>query len=511
MALVNSSPVAAARGRVPSVWLSAAVLAACAAFMFLDARTTPIVLWDESRIAVNALEMYASGRLRLVTTYGFQPDLWNTKPPLLVWLMDASVSVFGPSEWALRLPSAAASLGVLVLAMSFTRRVTGSIRAGALAAVLLTLSLLFFGEHGARTGDYEALLAVTTLGYLYVLFFALHRRRPAARAVMLAGGLVAMACLTKGIAGLLPGVGVATYLALTGRWARPLRPVYLASAVLAAALVGGYLLLRERAAPGYLHAMLFNDVSGRFNAALDRHNGPPWFYLSLLFADGAFSAGLLALLTPLALIGARGRVRLGLLYNLLTAAGVLAVLSLSATKLSHYAMTACAPLAIACAIAAHRGLEVLGRMVASGQVRQTTSRVICGLALAMLALGAARAAQARLAWMPKREFYPEASYGQLFRALAGQGVTAVIVADEGVVRHGVVAEGVPTDYDPLLDAYRLMARSWGLRVDRTTPAQLEAQAPGRVVATCDVDLEPRVHALGAPISTLSGCLAVRRR
>jgi hypothetical protein len=75
--------------------------------MFIDLRPVPIVLWDESRLAVNALEMHLRG-LSLVTTYEFSPDLWNTKPPLLIWLMQPGMAAFGPSEWTVRLPSLAA-------------------------------------------------------------------------------------------------------------------------------------------------------------------------------------------------------------------------------------------------------------------------------------------------------------------------------------------------------------------------------------------------------------------
>ncbi len=109
--------------------MPAVALVVAALFMFVDVRPDPIQLWDESRIAVNALEMHLRG-LSLVTTYGFTPDLWNTKPPLLVWLIDAAMAVVGPSELAVRLPSMAAALGVLALVSGFTRRMTGSPWAG---------------------------------------------------------------------------------------------------------------------------------------------------------------------------------------------------------------------------------------------------------------------------------------------------------------------------------------------------------------------------------------------
>ena len=61
--------------------MAAAILSFTALFIGLDIAERPIALWDESRLAVNALEMRQRG-FSLVTTYGFAPDLWNTKPPL---------------------------------------------------------------------------------------------------------------------------------------------------------------------------------------------------------------------------------------------------------------------------------------------------------------------------------------------------------------------------------------------------------------------------------------------
>ncbi len=513
MALVASTPSARLRlGALPRWLASALVLAGCAGFMFFDLKTPPIILWDESRMAVNALEMHLSGHLRLVTTYGFQPDLWNTKPPLLIWLMDLSASLFGVSEWSLRLPSMIAALATLGLVMSFTRRVTQSFLSGAWAAVLLAFSVLFFGEHGARTADYEALLCFLTTAYLYLLFFALHRRRPRAGTILAIGGLIAAAILTKSVAGLLPGVGVALYLLVVNRWMRPLQsPWYMAAGALALGTGAAYFLLREHEARGYLKAVMFNDVSGRFSSALDRHSGPPWYYLKGFFLDGAFSAGMLAVAAPLALLGACGRTRLALIYSLCVTTGILAVLSFSATKLNHYGVTACPMIAIFTAIGAHEGLKALKRANAAGRTKVLTplvGHVLLALAFAVIGV---RSVYARVGWLAQREFYPQASYGELFDGLSARGVRSVGVVDGGVVRQGTVADGVARDYAPQLDFYRLLANSHGMDVVRVGPAALLARGAGLVLASCDPGYAARLQAMGANLSSTPGCVAVRSR
>lgn len=81
-------------------------------FQYLD--YLPVRVWDESRTAVNAYEMYQHGNY-LVPTYNEEPDMWNTKPPLMVWLQVFSMKLLGTNEFSLRLPSAFAALVTCIL------------------------------------------------------------------------------------------------------------------------------------------------------------------------------------------------------------------------------------------------------------------------------------------------------------------------------------------------------------------------------------------------------------
>ena len=251
-----------------------AFLALAALFLGCDIAAHPIVLWDESRLAVNALEMSRHG-FSLVTTFGGRPDLWNTKPPLLIWLKAASLRLFGASEWALRLPSFIASVATLALVMRFSWRLGGSRFAAFAAPSILLLSPGFFGAHAGQSADYEMLLCLFTTAYLLVLFDVLHRRRPDPWRVLLCGLLVAGACLTKGVAGLVPGVGVFAYVLAKGRWPRLFRrPWYGLAALVVVVLVGGFYLLREQLAPGYLAAVMNNELGGRYLHGMNGHVQP---------------------------------------------------------------------------------------------------------------------------------------------------------------------------------------------------------------------------------------------
>lgn len=473
-------------------------LAACALFLFVDLRPLPIQLWDESRIAVNALEMHLRGP-SLITTYDFVPDLWNTKPPLLIWLIDAAMAVVGPSELAVRLPSYLAVVGTLVLAMGFVRRATGSPWPAAAAALLLSTSLGYY-EHGARTGDYDALLTFFTTAYLIRLYRAVHRVRATAVDLLATGALIAAALLTKSVAGLVPGVGFGLYLLICNRWRRPLESPWYALAVLAALTTGAtFYLAREAAAPGFLAAVWGNDISGRFATALDQHAGPPWYYLSAL-GNALFPALVpLALLAPLALRGAPGKARQALVFSLSVAAGTLAVISLSSTKLPQYAIPALPFLAIAAAIAGHGTV----RRIEAGGLKPASPLAARAVLAAVLAAVVGVGVQIRYTFIAERGFLNQALYGELLGRLAAGGRNQV-----GIVDPGVSAIGVPKGYAPQLRFYALLWAPRGLEV-QSIPDAAAGRQP--VVASCHPSLLQPLAALGPDIGGVPGCRAVVRR
>jgi 4-amino-4-deoxy-L-arabinose transferase-like glycosyltransferase len=490
--------------------LAAAVLIACA--MSAGLFSAPIELWDESRNAVNALEMRQTG-LGLVTTYEFRPDQWNTKPPLLIWLMVASTRLLGPSLWAFRLPSVLAALGTLWCVVSFSWRLSRSRATTLLAALLVATSFGFFGQHAAATGDYDALLCLFTTAYIYLSFFALHRRRPRPVVVVGIGLLISAAVLTKGVAGVVPGAGIVLYLLVTRRIKRPfVSPWYLASALVVILSTGAFYGLREMEAPGYLSAVVRNELGGRYIQSVARLDQRPWwYYLRVLFGRASsFVAGALGLFAPFGLLWADKRLRLGLCYALCIVAGILAVYSLGWTKHPWYLVPVYPFLAVALALAVNAAVRSLGT---AGFLGDRGHRLVreygqTGGALAIIALLAARFAYSEL-WMYRHPFdLPfEAGYDAVFSDLHRQGIREIRVVDGGVEN----GEGF-VHYTPQLLAY---ARLWqarglttlGISHDLGTSSAL----PGDVTATCDPRYANQLSRDGERLASTPGCVAVRLR
>jgi 4-amino-4-deoxy-L-arabinose transferase-like glycosyltransferase len=484
--------------------VTAAVLMLSAIFLFAGNHAIPIVLWDESRNVVNALEMKQTG-LSLVTTYGGYPDLWNTKPPLLIWLMTGSTLLFGSSEWALRLPSMLAAMGTLWLVMYFVRRTTGSIGTGALAAIFLVLSPAMFGEHSARTADYDALLLFFVTAYLSLLFFCLHRMRPALSTLALAAGAILCATLTKSVAGLIPGLGVGVYLVLLGRVPRLWRsPRYAVAAIGIAVSIILFLGVREAQTPGYLVAAWHNDAAGRFTDLLIGEKRSQSFYVRQLLA-GYFSVTPLLLLSPLILSHVRGRSRLVLAYSLCIICTQLVVISTATTKLNHYILPAMPFMAIAAAITLR---AIVAYLLARPRLDTVRGKLlfVTSIVAVTLSLAGAEGAVVRRYHDPLQNEAAEhqgASYGAILAALSRIKGAHVTVIDPGFR-----LEETP-HYMPVLRAYRLIWAERGLPTRYETDAGRIAALHDSIVASCAAPIVPDLLRRGADIAGVSGCAAIR--
>lgn len=122
------------------------------------------LLWDvdECRNARCTVEMLERGDLVVPT---FNGELRTHKPILLYWLTMSSVSLLGPTETAMRLPSALCGLGT-VCCVWYIGRCLFSTAVAWLSALMLSSSLLFVMASRAATPD-ATLIFCQTLGLTF--------------------------------------------------------------------------------------------------------------------------------------------------------------------------------------------------------------------------------------------------------------------------------------------------------------------------------------------------------
>lgn len=312
------------------------LLAACYPVFFNQLGQPVTYMWDEASYAHNALQMIKHGNPLVIYAFD-QPDLYNTKPPLAIWLMAASIRLFGFNEVATRLPSAIFGFLSVCLVFIFCIRVLRSKSAAWISALVLLTSYAWTGWHISRSGDTDSIVSFFMLGSM--VFFYLYFHTQHIRWWYLFILALSMACLTKGISGLMILPGCLIYLLERKRFKQiPGWPHLLSGILLFTLLVPGYYVLKNMLQPGYFEAVLTNELGGRVQTQtfINPAGAPPFYaYLHAMLFDQRWLLWIWVL--PVALPGiflSKAR-DAGWLF-LCTALGILTIISLSQTKVPWY-------------------------------------------------------------------------------------------------------------------------------------------------------------------------------
>ena len=222
--------------------------------LFCNLDELPIRCWDESRPATNTREMMMGGN-PLVLTWGGQPDIWSTKPPLLIWVQSLSCRIFGMTTLGLRLPSALAALAVCMMLYWFAARKLHRPLLGLLAVGVLVCTPGYVSEHVTRTGDFDSLMICFMMAAALSFFCYAEERRTKHLIAFFAAMMLGM--LTKGIAAVLFIPAIAGYaFCRKGLVMHLLRSrAFYGGLALCLLPVAAYYLLREHYNPGYLQAV----------------------------------------------------------------------------------------------------------------------------------------------------------------------------------------------------------------------------------------------------------------
>jgi 4-amino-4-deoxy-L-arabinose transferase-like glycosyltransferase len=319
--------------------LCLAIIAALVILPGLGARS--LANWDEAiyGVVTRGVLSHPGPGLR----YGER--LWFEKPPLAFWLMATSSSLFGLTEFALRLPSALFGIGAIVLQYLAGRRL-GSRCAGVAGAALLLGVPQFVAYSRLAMTD----VPLATLGMLSVLLLLCAAGRPSM--FIAAGAAFGLAVMTKSVAAFLFAPGLLC-IAIAQGGLRFLGSRQIRLAAMAALAV---------ALPWHVWAVLshgreFIDqyfgfhVMHRFLEPLEGHLGGRFYYLDTYF----FNAGYMAPLHVAGVVLALGlavfkRDRLLAAITMLPL-GAFMIVSLQGTKIGWYLTPVCPGAALAAALA----------------------------------------------------------------------------------------------------------------------------------------------------------------
>lgn len=261
------------------------ILVLCYLTFFHHLGEFTIRLWDEGRNAVSALEMLKTNN-PIVTYFNGVPDMWNTKPPLHIWIVALMYKVFGINEFALRLPSAIAASLVVVMIFIFGLNILKNRWIGFLGSLIILSSMGFPDLHIGRTGDYDALLVLFI--FLGSLSFFVYLENKISKYMYLCGLFFTLAVLTKGVAGLLIIPGIIIYVLLSGNLIKLFKNKLFWKTILFTLLaIGSYYVGREFLNHGYLAAVWKEEIWARTQNNLGANSIDFWYYWKL-FASFRF-------------------------------------------------------------------------------------------------------------------------------------------------------------------------------------------------------------------------------
>ncbi|RYX83204.1 glycosyltransferase family 39 protein [bacterium] len=327
-----------------SSWL--AVVAAL--LLFWNLAYAPFLNPDEGRYASASYEM-AFG-LNGGPTDWLVPHLNGiarlNKPPLVYWATASAFKLFGASSGVGRLPSAFASLLILVILWVWASRVWGR-RAGAMSALIWATAV--FPAAMGRVANTDMLLAASialaSFGAFWVVEACSKRGRTIATAALAVG--MGLALLSKGPVGVaLPLVGLAFYALLARVRVSSERFTRVSIALAIALLIGApWFLLVNLQRPEFLHDFIFAENLKRFSGGENFHDKTsPLYYLPVVLV------GLLPwtafILTAFFHPNTDGRARRARLFLWIWSLGIIVFFSLSKTKLVSYVLPGFAPLAL---------------------------------------------------------------------------------------------------------------------------------------------------------------------
>ena len=176
------------------MWHGVIVLLVCAA-VYLPRLGTGGLTSTEGHRAIPGWGMLESGDWVLPRMFG---QVYLRKPPGMSWAVGASSAVFGETEFAARLPSALAMMGMSLVAMVFGARWFG--RGAGLAAGLATALTPWFWSSG-RSAEIEALNNFgTCAAVLLVLELMVNREGRRWWGTLLVAALLGEAVVVAGVA-----------------------------------------------------------------------------------------------------------------------------------------------------------------------------------------------------------------------------------------------------------------------------------------------------------------------
>ncbi len=261
--------------------LRAALIAAAVATLVTVLGLGNGTLWDNSETA------YGEVAREILLTHDWvvmhlNGAVWFVQPPLYFWLAALCAKVFGVTLFALRLPSALATIAIAAVSAYAVTKQAGT-RAGLYAGVVLSTSLM--QAIVGRLAIMDALLDLAVC--LSILWWFRFMQTGKDRYFLLGAAAAAFGFLAKGpVAPVISLLVMLPYYA----WERRERSVpvpswrgwFFGALVFAAIVVPWFALLMHADGLHAVARLIGHYTVGRYTGTIENQGGPVWYYLPVI-------------------------------------------------------------------------------------------------------------------------------------------------------------------------------------------------------------------------------------
>jgi 4-amino-4-deoxy-L-arabinose transferase-like glycosyltransferase len=301
---------------------------------------------DEGRYAEIPREMAASGDW---VTPRLNDLKYLEKPPLQYWATAALYSAFGVHDWTARLWAVTLAFLCVPLVFAFAVRIGYSRDTALVAAALLAINPYFVLSGQINLLDQGFTLFLTVAVFSFVIAQREHADARRARNWMLVTwASLALAVLSKGIVTLvLAGATLLAYMAVTRDFSPMRRLQFKFGVPLFLIIAVPWFWLIQGRNPDFFHFFFIREHFERFLAATHEHVEPFWYFLPVLLVALLPVIGNVRHWSLRNIEGERkpGEFRAEL-FLLLWCAVVVALFSISQSKLASYVMPMMPPFAV---------------------------------------------------------------------------------------------------------------------------------------------------------------------
>jgi len=216
-------------------------------------------------------------------TLNNKSNLYNTKPPLVLWLQCISISIFGSNVFALRLPTFFALIGLIISIIIYAKK-RFNLLIGLFGSIIILTTPALIAPHVFLTADLDGILVLLTTLLTLITFHFTHKRQITGIRISILAFVFFLGFLAKSTAVFLWIPSLIFILARNSSLFFILKKKQFILSTLAVIIgIIGYYFSKEHYQPGTIERVFFSEYQRFYENIMPWHEHGPLFYLQRIY------------------------------------------------------------------------------------------------------------------------------------------------------------------------------------------------------------------------------------